>query len=75
MKEPQFVEDVIVPIISIPDNDPDSFRFLGSGFIIDQKGHLVTCKHVIEAKAENEKLFAYQYSTNKYLKIGNTLAV
>ena len=69
MEDTQFVEDIIVPIISIPDNDPDSFRFLGSGFIIDQKGHLVTCKHVVEAIGENETLFAYQFGTGSYLRL------
>ncbi len=69
MNDTQFVEDVIVPILAVPEDKPDSFRFLGTGFIIDQKGHLVTCRHVIEPIGENENLVVYQFGTNKYLNL------
>ena len=69
MEDTQYVEDIIVPVLSVPDNDPDSFRFLGTGFILDNKGHLVTCRHVIEDSNENEKLVAYQFRTDKYLNM------
>ena len=69
LTDTQFVEDVIVPVIAIPEDDPDSFRFLGTGFFIDKKGHLVTCRHVVEDIGENENLFAYQFSTDQYFKL------
>lgn len=59
-KSAQFVEDLIVPIIAILESNPDAFRFLGSGLIIDQNGYLSTCKHVVDALGWNENLILHK---------------
>lgn len=69
MKDILYIEDVIVPLIAIPKNDSNKFRFLGTGFYIDKKGHLVTCRHVVDELNENERLFAYQLGQKKELEL------
>jgi len=65
MENQIYVEDIIVPIIAFPKNDDTAFRFLGSGFFINNDGYLLTCKHVTDSVKEGEKLFAYQYGSKK----------
>jgi hypothetical protein len=67
--ETQFVEDIIVPILAVPENDQNKFRFLGSGFFIDQNGYLVTCRHVAFSLQESENLFVYQLGKGQQLKL------
>jgi len=64
-----YVEDCIVPIISVPRNDDTKFRFLGSGFYIGNEGYLLTCKHVIDSTLESENLFAYQLGKKRSLEL------
>ncbi len=63
-----YVEDVIVPIISIPDKDQSKFAFLGTGFYLDTTGYFITCKHVVEAIQEDCQLNIYQLGTKRTLK-------
>jgi|GEM_PF-6904578 len=51
-----YVEDCIVPIISVPHGDDTKFSFLGSGFYIGNEGYLLTCKHVIDSASKSESL-------------------
>jgi len=60
-----YVEDIIVPIISVPKNNDKVFKFLGSGFFIDRDGYLLTCRHVTDSLGKDEKLFAYQFGGKK----------
>jgi hypothetical protein len=69
MKKTLYVEDVIVPLIAIPKSDENKFRFLGTGFYIDNKGYLVTCRHVVDALNENERLLSYQLGHKKELEL------
>ena len=69
MKEISYVEDIIVPLIAIPKNDENIFRFLGSGFYVSEKGHLVTCRHVVDEINEGERLYAYQMGKKKELEL------
>lgn len=69
MKEELYVEDVIVPLIAIPKSNKSKFRFLGTGFYVDKNGHLVTCRHVIDSRSEDERLFAYQIGQKKELEL------
>ena len=64
-----YVEDCIVPIISVPHADDTKFRFLGSGFYIGNEGYLLTCKHVIESATKDEGLFAYQLGKKRTLEL------
>ena len=64
-----FVEDCIVPIISVPQADDTKFRFLGSGFYIGDEGYLLTCKHVIDSAAKDENLFTYQLGKKRILEL------
>lgn len=69
MKEELYVEDDIVPLIAIPKSNKSKFRFLGTGFYVDKNGHLVTCRHVIDSRSEDERLFAYQIGQKKELEL------
>ena len=69
MKDILYIEDIIVPLIAIPKSDSSKFRFLGTGFYIDKKGHLVTCRHVVDALNENERLLVYQLGQKKELEL------
>ncbi len=64
-----YVEDNIVPIVSIPQVDDSKFKFLGSGFYIGNEGYLLTCKHVIASIVEGENLFAYQLGKKRELAL------
>ncbi|HED00210.1 MAG TPA: serine protease [Proteobacteria bacterium] len=69
MEEILYVEDVIVPLIAIPENAANKFRFLGTGFYIDEKGYLITCRHITDAVNENERLFTYQLGKRRELEL------
>lgn len=64
-----YVEDCIVPIISVSKADDTKFRFLGSGFYIGNEGHLLTCKHVIDSVGKDEDLFTYQLGKKRPLEL------
>ena len=64
-----YVEDCIVPIISVPHAYDTKFRFLGSGFYIGNEGYLLTCKHVIDSAAKDESLFTYQLGKKRTLEL------
>ena len=68
MKEELYVDDVIVPLIAISKSNESKFRFLGTGFYVDKKGHLVTCLHIVNSCIE-ERLFAYQIGKKKELEL------
>lgn len=72
MKQMLYVKDVIVPLIAIPKSDESEFRFVGSGFYIGGNGHLVTCRHVIDALNEDEVLCAYQLGKRRELELAIT---
>ncbi|MBI5557078.1 MAG: trypsin-like peptidase domain-containing protein [Deltaproteobacteria bacterium] len=69
MENELYVEDIIVPLLAIPRNNPNKFRFLGTGFYIDSKGHLITCNHVISSLLENEKIISYQLGIKQETEI------
>lgn len=69
MNDVLYVEDCIVPIISVPKADNTKFRFLGSGFYIGNEGYLLTCKHVIDSAAKDENLFIYQLGKKRTLEL------
>jgi hypothetical protein len=69
MSNALYVEDCIVPIISVPQNDDTKFRFLGSGFYIGNAGYLLTCKHVIDSVAKDENVFTYQLRNKRTLEL------
>ena len=69
MEDTQYVEDVIVPLLAISKNDNGKFRFLGTGFYIDNNGYLVTCKHVVETVTEEEKVISYQLGKKRETEI------
>lgn len=69
MKEVLYVEDVIVPLIVIPKNDESKCRFIGSGSYVDENGHLVTCRHVIDEFDVDGKLCAYQLGKRRELEL------
>ncbi|MFX0195730.1 MAG: serine protease [Candidatus Hodarchaeota archaeon] len=62
-----YVEDVIVPIYITPKNDKTKMRFVGTGFYVDKRGHLITCRHVADNLDDNHWLFAYQIGKRKDL--------
>ena len=64
-----YVEDCIVPIISVTHGDDTKFRFLGSGFYIGNEGYLLTCKHVIDSVSKSESLFTYQLGKKRTLEL------
>jgi hypothetical protein len=64
-----YVEDCIVPIISVPQADDTKFRFLGSGFYIGNEGYLLTCNHVIDSARKDENLFTYQLGKKRTLEL------
>jgi hypothetical protein len=64
-----YVEDCIVPIISVPKADDTKFRFLGSGFYIGNEGYLLTCNHVIDSARKDENLFTYQLGKKRTLEL------
>jgi hypothetical protein len=64
-----YVEDCIVPVISVPRGDDTKFRFLGSGFYIGNAGYLLTCKHVVDSVIDDETLFAYQLGKKRTLEL------
>lgn len=69
MDQPLYVEDIIVPLISVPKNNNSLFRYLGSGFYIGNEGYLLTCNHVVDSIKQNENLFAYQLGKKRNLKL------
>jgi hypothetical protein len=69
MNKVLYVEDCIVPIISVAHADNTKFRFLGSGFYIGNQGYLLTCNHVIESAAKDESLFTYQLGKKRTLEL------
>lgn len=69
MEETQFLEDIIVPILAIPEIDRNKFRFLGSGFFIDKNGYFVTCRHVTNSIREGENLYIYQLGRRQQLRL------
>lgn len=69
MEKTLYIEDVIVPLIAIPRNVSSKFRFLGTGFYIDKKGHLLTCRHIVDAMNNNERLLTYQLGQKKKLEL------
>lgn len=69
MKNTLYVEDVIVPLLATSKSDSHKFRFLGTGFYIDNNGHLITCKHVIESVREDEKIISYQLGKKQEIEI------
>jgi hypothetical protein len=71
-----YVEDVIVPLISIPKDRENLFIFRGSGFYIDSTGFLITCRHVVDQVTDIEYLAAYQTGKKRTmpLKIVDTSA-
>jgi hypothetical protein len=64
-----YVEDVIVPLISIPKNRENLFNFRGSGFYIDSTGFLITCRHVVDQVSDTEYLAAYQAGKKRTLPL------
>jgi hypothetical protein len=64
-----YVEDVIVPIYVTPRSDETIIRFVGTGFYVDKRGHLITCRHVADNLDENHRLFAYQIGKRKDLEL------
>lgn len=69
MNNALYVEDCIVPIISVPQADDTQFRFLGSGFYVGNEGYLLTCKHVIDSAGKDESLFSYQLGKKRNLQL------
>jgi len=64
-----YVEDVIVPLISIPKDRENLFIFRGSGFYIDTTGFLITCRHVVDQLSDAEYLAAYQAGKRRKLPL------
>lgn len=69
MEDDLYVEDIIVPLFVTPKNDPEKFRFLGTGFYVDNNGYLVTCKHVTDSVDQGEILYAYQLGIKQQLQL------
>jgi len=64
-----YVDYYVVPIIAVPKDEQEKFRFLGTGFFVGDKGHLVTCAHVVKQITPNESLHCYQIGRKREITL------
>lgn len=67
--ELEYLEYYVVPVVAIPKDNQDVFRFLGTGFFVGAKGHLVTCAHVVKEITSNESLHCYQIGKKRWIPL------
>ena len=61
-----FTDDFLFPLCIAKKGAADLDRFAGSAFAIDNKGHIVTCKHIIENVQSDELIIAKDLKSNQF---------